>query len=129
MRPSLSSTAFLYGGFHTVNEVSQAEYESCSASNSLSSHGDGNTVINLDKEGTRYFICAAAGHCESGMKVAITVATTDAVEPPAAAGASPVETPLTPPSRLSKSGGAVVSPQTRNALAAGFALAGFVALG
>ena len=111
-----------------MEEVSQAEYEACSSSNSLSSHGDGNTVITMDKEGTRYFICGAAGHCENGMKIAVTVSAGGATAPPLVEDA-PAETPFTPPSSFGKSGGGAVEPSTRNVLAAGFVLAGLVALG
>lgn len=54
-------------------EVSEADHSACSASNPLRTHGDQSTTIPLTKPGTRYFICGTAGHCASGMKLAVTV--------------------------------------------------------
>ncbi|XP_078442247.1 uclacyanin-2-like [Wolffia australiana] len=91
---------FHYGGFHTVNDVSQADYQACTTTTTLSSHAEGNTVFKLDKEGTRYFICSSAGHCQNGMKIAITVAAAAAsggapALPSIPNANSPPETPLT----------------------------------
>ncbi|CAA6666985.1 unnamed protein product [Spirodela intermedia] len=72
---------FQYGGSHTVDEVTKADYESCSSSASLRSSTDGNTVILLDEEKTRYFICATGGHCLGGMKIAITISAASTTPP------------------------------------------------
>ncbi|KAF0894371.1 hypothetical protein E2562_038488 [Oryza meyeriana var. granulata] len=67
--------SFQYNGAgHSVEEVSAADHSSCSASNSLRSYKDGTTIITLTKPGTRYFICGTTGHCASGMKLTVTVA-------------------------------------------------------
>ncbi|XP_066346705.1 mavicyanin-like [Miscanthus floridulus] len=65
--------SFQYSSSHSVLEVSEADHSACSASNPLRSHRDQSTTVPLTKPGTRYFICGAAGHCASGMKLAITV--------------------------------------------------------
>jgi hypothetical protein len=67
-----------------VEEVTAKDYDACSASNALGSYKDQSTSIPFTKPGTRYFICGAAGHCASGMKLAITVS-----DPTAPATASP----------------------------------------
>jgi hypothetical protein len=78
--------AFQYGTGHSVEEVTAKDYDACSASKALGSYKDQSTSIPLTKPGTRYFICGAAGHCASGMKLAITVSDPTA---PATTTASP----------------------------------------
>ncbi|KAJ8493351.1 hypothetical protein OPV22_015072 [Ensete ventricosum] len=66
---------FLYGSSHDVLEVTSAAYGSCGApSNPISSDKSGNTTVALKAVGTRYFICGTAGHCRSGMKMAVSIA-------------------------------------------------------
>ncbi|CAL9114628.1 unnamed protein product, partial [Musa textilis] len=63
---------FLYGSSHDVLEVTSVAYGSCGApSNPISSDKSGNTTVALKAAGTRYFICGTAGHCRSGMKMAV----------------------------------------------------------
>ncbi|PKI45581.1 hypothetical protein CRG98_033897 [Punica granatum] len=66
------SLAFNYGGGHTVDEVSQSDYSSCTTGNSISSDSSGSTTIPLKTAGTHYFICGSMGHCAGGMKLAVT---------------------------------------------------------
>ncbi|CAL5015620.1 unnamed protein product [Urochloa decumbens] len=80
--------SFQYGAAHSVLEVSAADHSACSASNPLRSHNDQSTTIPLTKSGTRYFICGAAGHCASGMKLAVTVSGVGGGDPAAAASSS-----------------------------------------
>ncbi|KAI0520157.1 hypothetical protein KFK09_007628 [Dendrobium nobile] len=91
---------FTYSGLHSTEEVSKSDYDSCSTSNALQTHTDGNTKISLTAPGSRYFICGTAGHCASGMKLAVTVAKAGSASPPT--GSSP--TTPTP------SGGSSTSP-------------------
>jgi hypothetical protein len=75
--------AFQYGAGHSVLEVSEADHSACSTSNPLRTHdGDSSTTVPLTKPGTRYFICGAAGHCASGMKLAVTVSDGGATSSP-----------------------------------------------
>lgn len=68
------SLSFTYSpGTHTVNEISAADYQSCSASNYLSSDSSGSTTITLKTAGTHYFACSVPGHCVGGMKLAVSV--------------------------------------------------------
>jgi len=69
------------GGAHTVDEVSAADYASCSSSNALSSDSAGSTTVTLKTAGKHYFICGVAGHCSSGMKLAVYLAAAAAPEP------------------------------------------------
>ncbi|RDX89414.1 hypothetical protein CR513_28862, partial [Mucuna pruriens] len=66
-------TVFNYGAGHTVDEVKESDYKSCSAGNSISSDSSGATTIALKTAGTHYFICSVPGHCSGGMKLAVTV--------------------------------------------------------
>lgn len=86
---------FQYGSFHNVDEVSKADYSSCSSSNSIQSYSDQNTKITLSKPGTRYFICGSTGHCSAGMKLAVTVAAAAAADAPAPS--TPKSTPKATP--------------------------------
>ncbi|XP_047163503.1 blue copper protein-like [Vigna umbellata] len=67
------SLVFNYGAGHTVDEVKESDYKSCSAGNSISTDSSGATTIALKTAGTHYFICSVPGHCSGGMKLAVTV--------------------------------------------------------
>ncbi|XP_078156754.1 mavicyanin-like [Carex rostrata] len=58
-------------GAHTVTEVTQSDYDSCSSSNTVSNTSP--TTVPLTSAGTHYFICGVPGHCSSGQKLAVTV--------------------------------------------------------
>ena len=66
-------TAFNYGAGHTVDEVKESDYKSCTAGNSISTDSSGATTIALKSAGTHYFICSVPGHCSGGMKLVVTV--------------------------------------------------------
>ena len=55
---------------HNVVAVSAAGYSRCSAPRVYTSWKDRITL----GRGTNYFICSFAGHCQSGMKIAVTAA-------------------------------------------------------
>ncbi|KAL4581524.1 hypothetical protein LXL04_006046 [Taraxacum kok-saghyz] len=64
---------FKYSPMHSVAELgSESEYKKCDVGSATNSMSDGNSVVKLTKEGTRYFACGTSGHCDSGMKVKIT---------------------------------------------------------
>ncbi|EOA35793.1 hypothetical protein CARUB_v10021025mg [Capsella rubella] len=65
---------FNYGAGHTVDEVSESDYKSCTLGNSISSDSSGTTSIALKTSGPHYFICGIPGHCTGGMKLSVTVA-------------------------------------------------------
>ncbi|KAL6606894.1 hypothetical protein ACP70R_042547 [Stipagrostis hirtigluma subsp. patula] len=105
------------GGAHTVDEVSAADYASCSSSKALSSDSTGSTTITLKTAGKHYFICGVTGHCSGGMKLVVDVAaaaapapapTSPAADTPDAPDTTPA-TPSTTPSSPSSSG---VTPKT-----------------
>ncbi|CAL9215929.1 unnamed protein product [Arabidopsis halleri] len=54
---------FNYGAGHTVDEVSENGYKSCTLGNSITSDSSGTTTIALTTTGPRYFICGIPGHC------------------------------------------------------------------
>ncbi|CAG7904422.1 unnamed protein product [Brassica rapa] len=64
---------FNYGAGHTVDEVSESDYKSCTLGNSISSDSSGTTSIALKTSGSHYFICAIPGHCTGGMKLSVNV--------------------------------------------------------
>ncbi|RWR92464.1 blue copper-like protein [Cinnamomum micranthum f. kanehirae] len=67
------SLVFNYGGLHTVDEVKESDYKSCTTGNSISTDSSGATTIPLKTPGKHYFICATPGHCSLGMKIAVKV--------------------------------------------------------
>lgn len=64
---------FNYGSGHTVDEVSESHYNTCTTGNALTTDSSGGTNITLKTAGAHYFICGAVGHCGNGMKLAVTV--------------------------------------------------------
>ncbi|VVB03384.1 unnamed protein product [Arabis nemorensis] len=91
---------FNYGPSHSVNEVSSSVYASCGGT-PIKTHSDGETDIDLDTVGPKYFICPTAGHCSNGMKLSVTVvaASSGAPETPSPPSSTPgtPATPTTPP--------------------------------
>nr|Q41001.1 RecName: Full=Blue copper protein; Flags: Precursor [Pisum sativum]CAA80963.1 blue copper protein [Pisum sativum]prf//2115352A blue Cu protein [Pisum sativum] len=68
------SLVFNYGaGAHTVDEVKESDYKSCTSGNSISTDSTGATTIPLKKAGKHYFICGVPGHSTGGMKLSIKV--------------------------------------------------------
>ncbi|OUZ99590.1 Plastocyanin-like [Macleaya cordata] len=88
---------FTYGGGHTVDEVSATDYASCTMGNSISSDSTGAIAVALKTSGTHYFVCGMMGHCDGGMKLAVTVdETTETSSPSLTPSPSPlVSTPST----------------------------------
>lgn len=76
---------FNYGAGHTVDEVKESDYKSCTTGNSLSTDSSGTTTITLKTAGTHYFICAAPAHCDGGMKLAVKVKANKKASAPALA--------------------------------------------
>ncbi|KAK2970558.1 hypothetical protein RJ640_000608 [Escallonia rubra] len=65
---------FSYGSSsHSVDQVSQADYNSCTTGSALASYNGGQNTISLTKTGPMYFLCPSFGHCGGGMKLAINV--------------------------------------------------------
>lgn len=60
-------------GAHNVVAVSSAGYNKCYAGPGSKSYTSGKDQIAL-KKGTNYFICSFAGHCQAGMKIAVSAA-------------------------------------------------------
>lgn len=56
---------------HNVVAVNRGGYSSCTAPARAKVLTTGSDNIKLVK-GQNYFICSIAGHCQSGMKIAIT---------------------------------------------------------
>ncbi|KAJ1439541.1 Phytocyanin domain [Sesbania bispinosa] len=87
---------FKYGSLHSVDEVNENDYKSCSSSNSIKSYSDGNSKVPLTTAGKMYFICPTPGHCGGGMKLEINVvaaSTTPSGTPPTTPSGSPPTTP------------------------------------
>ncbi|XP_078175924.1 uclacyanin 1-like [Carex rostrata] len=80
---------------HDVLEVTQANFDSCTASNPIATHNDGNTMVTLSAVGTRYFICGITGHCSGGMKVQIN-AVSGSTPSPAPTSGGPTSSPAPP---------------------------------
>ncbi|KAK1393840.1 Plastocyanin domain-containing family protein [Heracleum sosnowskyi] len=84
---------FNYGSSHGVDEVSQSDYNSCTAGNALNTYTGGQNTVPLKKSGPMYFLCPSFGHCGGGMKLSITVA---AASTPTATPPTSPESPSTP---------------------------------
>ncbi|KAJ1697296.1 hypothetical protein LUZ63_005808 [Rhynchospora breviuscula] len=56
---------------HDVVPVNGAAYKGCRAPGGAKAYKSGNDRITLAR-GRNFFICSNAGHCQSGMKVAVT---------------------------------------------------------
>ncbi|KAF9687351.1 hypothetical protein SADUNF_Sadunf02G0084600 [Salix dunnii] len=96
---------FNYGGGHTVDEVSASDYSTCTTGNAITSDSSGATTITLKTAGTHYFICGVAGHCGSGMKLAVTVAAAGSSTTPSSS-----KTPSSGGTTTSPASGATTSP-------------------
>lgn len=58
---------------HNVMLVSKLDYDQCTSGRPLAVYSNGNSLVQLSKRGTYYFICGIPGHCEGGMKMQVTV--------------------------------------------------------
>ncbi|XP_030927112.1 uclacyanin-3-like [Quercus lobata] len=90
---------FTYDSTHQVDEVNQADYNSCSSSNAIKNYNGGSTTITLTTAGPMYFICPTSGHCAQGMKLSITVGAANGTTP----SGSPTAPTGTPPSTVTAS--------------------------
>ncbi|KAJ7515826.1 hypothetical protein O6H91_22G029500 [Diphasiastrum complanatum] len=82
---------------HSVLEVTAANYASCTTSNPITSHTDGNDFITITKP-QQFFICGTLGHCGFGMHVAVAASAPIIVSPPPPKpAATPPPLPVTPP--------------------------------
>nr|GMC83612.1 basic blue protein-like [Ipomoea batatas] len=64
--------AFNYGpSYHNVVAVGKAGYNNCRPPRGAKTYQTGKDRIKLVK-GQNFFICSFPGHCESGMKIAVT---------------------------------------------------------
>ncbi|XP_062213192.1 basic blue protein-like [Phragmites australis] len=65
---------FKYGSSaHNVVAVNAAGYKGCTTPRGAKVYKSGNDRVTLAR-GTNYFICNFPGHCQSGMKIAVTAA-------------------------------------------------------
>ncbi|KAJ0246591.1 Uclacyanin-3 [Hirschfeldia incana] len=84
---------FQYGPSHSVAVVSKAGFDACDSTGATQTFSGGDSKIDLTAVGTMHFICPTPGHCQGGMKLAVTVLA--AVPPPATP--SPPPSPMSPP--------------------------------
>ncbi|KAJ7569432.1 hypothetical protein O6H91_01G077600 [Diphasiastrum complanatum] len=106
---------------HSVLQVSQPDYQACNINNALKSYSSGKDTVTL-KDPSSYFVCGTPGHCQTGMKVAITTSSTPTTPTtpanPAPSNPSPGGTPSvhTPPSSTSPTSSATMLQQSGTAL-------------
>ncbi|XP_052201668.1 blue copper protein-like [Diospyros lotus] len=93
------SLVFNYGSGHTVDEVSESDYKTCTVGNALTTDSSGATTVALKTAGTHYFICGVVGHCGSGMKLAVTVAAAGGPSTTPSSGSASPDAPTTTTSR------------------------------
>ncbi|XP_058076074.1 early nodulin-55-1-like [Magnolia sinica] len=69
----LTGAMFVYWPIHDVIEVNERAYNTCSINNPIRAYNDGESVVLLDRAGTRYFICGTGRHCRLGMRMQVDV--------------------------------------------------------
>lgn len=104
-------TVFNYGSGHTVDEVKQSDYSTCTIGNSITTDNTGATTILLQTPGTHYFICGIIGHCGSGMKLSVK-ALASGGSTTSANSTSTTTTSTSPPSTTPATGVSGVYPTT-----------------
>lgn len=68
------SLSFEYiAGTHNVVQVDRSDYDACTVTRPMQLYNANKVIVNLPRPGTYYYICGIKGHCDYGMKVALTV--------------------------------------------------------
>ncbi|XP_038977626.1 cucumber peeling cupredoxin-like [Phoenix dactylifera] len=84
-------------GIHNVIQVPKSSYDACTAQNQIGSTlSTGPATVTLTSSGAHYYICGVSGHCSTGQKLAITVASSSSAGPaptPTAGGPTPSGAP------------------------------------
>ncbi|XP_048437344.1 blue copper protein-like [Pyrus x bretschneideri] len=93
------SLVFKYQSQHTVEEVTDSDYKTCTLQNSIKSHRGGTTTIPLKTAGTHNYICSSVGHCSMGMKLSVTVESGSTAAP---SGGSDSNSTVTTPASTTK---------------------------
>ncbi|XP_044949463.1 basic blue protein-like [Hordeum vulgare subsp. vulgare] len=57
---------------HNVVQVGEGDYNSCTVSGPSRTYTSGNDHIQLVHGGKAFFLCSVPGHCQKGMKIAVT---------------------------------------------------------
>ncbi|XP_060170822.1 blue copper protein 1a-like [Lycium barbarum] len=60
-------------GVHNVFKADLISFQDCAPSTTVTSFNTGNDVIELTYPGKKWYFCGIRGHCDQGMKLAITV--------------------------------------------------------
>ncbi|XVE54445.1 hypothetical protein DITRI_Ditri03aG0082000 [Diplodiscus trichospermus] len=77
-------------GQHNVAEVTEADYDACTATNPISTQNNGPARVTLNRTGEHYFICTFPGHCSAGQKLNVEVRNGNStIAPSPAPGSSP----------------------------------------
>ncbi|KAJ7298755.1 hypothetical protein O6H91_Y438800 [Diphasiastrum complanatum] len=82
---------------HSVFQVSQANYKTCTISNFIKSYQTGSDSITLTDATTQYFICGTPNHCSSGMAVTVAVSGGSTPSPAPTVSPAPKVSPLPSP--------------------------------
>lgn len=78
---------------HSVVELGdESAYKSCGIGSAVDSMKGGNSVVKLDKPGTRYFACGTMGHCDQGMKVKIKTVSASSTPSSSSSSSTPAST-------------------------------------
>ncbi|XVF48069.1 hypothetical protein PTKIN_Ptkin03bG0161200 [Pterospermum kingtungense] len=76
-------------GRHDVAEVTEAAYDACNITNTISIDLNGPAIITLNRTGDYYFFCAFPNHCSRGQKLKVEARSTSSVPSPGSSPTSP----------------------------------------
>ncbi|PON68275.1 Phytocyanin domain containing protein [Trema orientale] len=108
------SLVFTYSPvLYDVVEVHQEDFPTCDISHPIKTHNDGETLVPLNQQGARYFVCGRQGHCRLGQKLKVQVLPplhNDGGNSEQRRGGGGRGRPKSPPTPPSSSGGAASGP-------------------
>ncbi|KAH7442808.1 hypothetical protein KP509_02G003300 [Ceratopteris richardii] len=66
---------------HNVVQVDFEGFTTCNITNSIATYTAGRSTVELDREGTFYFVCSLGDHCLEGQRLQVSVLAKPAIPP------------------------------------------------